>query len=478
MSDKLDAQIKKMEQQLLKTVKEFQYSGGGIDAAEAAIIRSVRSKLEILKKKAKEHKAKRASGQAAGGKAIQIEVGGVPYEFDTEAEKQKFLKTVHVVTIEGKQRVFVGKEYETFQNAMTQVLQAKVVFEAKRRASAAAAIWKRLQEMQKDQAIVSRIVNLGNLPDCSAVVSNGQKAAQALELAVKSKDFKKIKLAMEKSAAPINKAYDTVAKLSEKVTSRAGTAVTVLEFTKTTSFKIVESFLGAQLGGTAGSNAIAGGFTSLVSSCSNEFGKFLADTYDGPEKALENIVRDTAIGAATGGLLKTAKGKEIVEGAGKAVAKAITGKWLSQLGRPLLQKVVETYLMNAGKSIVEGALGEAGNIVKGKTKSVEEAIKNIATNAALGGVLKGFDDVIDDRLASSVFEKLPAKFTEGTTAKALKGIMGSSAKEPTKKSLQLAFGSMRGSEKPEAVVDKAAEYLAKNAELLKQLEAQASSKPR
>jgi hypothetical protein len=377
-----------------------------------------------------------------------------------------------ILPVNGKTYVFTKQEFERFNKDMVSALKRTQVVTAEQRVVAARTYWDTFHDLNKDQYVVSWFVSaLGpKLPD-ESIIKSGEQAYEALKGAVNSGDFKKIEDQLGKCVAPINKAHQTMIAYRENVIGGAGNIVTVLDFTRDTSFEICSAIAQAELGGAPGSGAISGGGAELVKSCANEFGKYIAGTSGGGEAALRNVVVDGLLGAATGaaGDLMKLKGDKVIEGvAESAVKKLMTNKWAARVGADRVKKLMTRGLKGAMKGALESAVKNASKIIKGNMTPAQ-FFEEIAKDAGFGTFLDGLDEwILSKKFATIVFEKSPlsriklGKVTKAEAIKILQDVIQDKGNEGIKKSLELVVEKIKGNEKEEEVGEDVAEEFARS----------------
>jgi hypothetical protein len=398
----------------------------------------------------------------------------------TEEESSNSREPVYTLTVNGKQYVFTKKEFEEFNKQMLSELRRTAVLGAHHRTVGARTLWDHFDHLNKDQYVVSWFVSLAGpaLPD-EGVVKAAEQAYTRLKTAVDSGNFNNVIKELSGASAPINKAYDTMMGSKKAVIGRAEGWVAGLEFVRDNSFKLFEAIATAQMGGTPGAGAIAGGGAGLLKSAAGELGKYLVGTSDGGGAAARNILTDTITGSLNGGVsgVMDKYGGRIIKAAVKSGVSKLPGTWLKRIGQDRLEKFLKNRIEGAGKATFEAAITGAAKLIKHET-TPEQFGQEVWKALGVGTLFGGLDDAISNKFGQTVYFKmnsgLRAKFfgklDPKASIKVLESVISGKGSDGVKKALESAFEKADGSENAERICEKAAAEFANSG--VKTLEAE------
>jgi peptidoglycan hydrolase-like protein with peptidoglycan-binding domain len=367
-------------------------------------------------------------------------------------------------TCQGKSYALNKAEYDDVNKKVVAEIRRTALLAAQLRVDAARTLWDSFNEINNDQYVVSWFVSLGGpkLPD-QGVVQRAEQALQRLVASVGGGDCAKAAKAFTKEAADaITKAYESMMTYQEAVTHRSGTWLAGLEFTRDTSFDVVQMIATAELGGSPAAGAAAGAGAELVKSAANELGKCLAGS-GGGASAAKNVAIDVILGAGSGAIstLIKIKGDKIIEGLAETGAKKIAGKWMGKLGTAKVEKFLAKRLEGGLKGAVDGAIKNSVKAIKSRTTPAE-FIENVAMEIGFGALLNGLDGFIEGKdFPQKVFQKINTssrskffgKLKDKDAIELLAEVMKDKGKEPIKKALEGIIDKAKGEESEKELAD-------------------------
>ncbi len=302
----------------------------------------------------------------------------------------------------GKYVGLTDREWDRERKKMIDNLMRGPVREAKMKAAEAKACWEHFNDLNKDQYIISFLVETtrgASLPPKS-LIDRAEKAANDIEAVAKAGDFNGYWRQARTCATTVNAAVDAMRKYRNEMIDGSDNWITGLEVTKWASFTFLSIYaapvVAAELGAGAIASAMIGGAgVKALESAAGEVGNWSAGNAKGqdPGGMISRVLIDAGVGAITGFLARGGgSGKSVVEGITGKINEAIFEK-LAVTG--LSKKVIETitkYVINeGGKKAFEGAVSDAAKMLKSNQKmTVSEFMTNVATNFLKGVALGNF----------------------------------------------------------------------------------------
>ncbi len=380
---------------------------------------------------------------------------------------------------DGDYKSLIARVKTQFQKPMIQLKGA--VAEAR-------SIYNDMKKLNDDQYIVSFFVNAANRTSLPAesVVKNAEALAGAAEKALNNGDFKVFGNIFPKAQAAANEARKAMKDYCTGVIDGAGSIVTGLEFVRDTSFTTVGILAapmvvpaGAGIGTMIAGGAAIGAGTNAVESLAGEVGKGIAGTSEGVGKAVLNVLKDSAIGAAVGGLTAGKAGEALIGAVSKRVAPMLTGRVFGYLGQQVLAKWVGAYFKANGANILEGIVTDClkANKTSAAGLTWDDFYKIVAKQVITAGVFSKFaklgevsSKTLMSRLPAKVVKDLMSSLGPKASDKALEEAVGKAFEEFGKESggkvYDAIFEKLTGKETPDAVEKMLVDEYATNRKLL------------
>lgn len=321
---------------------------------------------------------------------------------------EKDQPTVYLPVGGGKYVGLTDREWDRERKKMIDNLMRGPVREAKMKAAEAKACWEHFNDLNKDQYIISFLVETtrgASLPP-KTLIDRAERAANDIEAVAKAGDFNGYWRQARNCATTVNAAVDAMRKYRNEMIDGSDNWITGLEVTKWGSFTFLSIYaapvVAAELGaGVVASAMIGGAGVKALESVGQEVGNWTAGNAKGqdPGGMISRVLIDAGVGAITGFLSKGGSGgKSIVEGITRGLTESV-GKTLVAKGvsKNAVEYVIKYVLTEGGKKFVDGAISDAAKAIKGDPKMtidqfIANCVKNIATGVALGPLNKFIDD--------------------------------------------------------------------------------------
>lgn len=396
------------------------------------------------------------------------------------------------LTVNGKTEEMKAADYEAGKKVILKNLKRGLLVAIQNRASECRVLYDHFVDINKDQKVVSWLVEAtsgAKLPS-ESVISSAEAAAAKVESAIASGDMAKIKAALEACEKPLNAAVNAMRDYQKKVIGGSENWVTGLEVTRDVSFTVVSTWATGGAGSVAGA-AYAAGAVALLKESAGAVGKVTANPSKAPTlNDARNMALEVGVAALGGAFAKGEFGKKVISGAGGVITKRIGAMGLPRLagvGSKTLAGWIPKVMEGVGSSVVEEAVKQAVKQLKSDAKP-EQLFEGIATKAMAAALLGPFEEALK---SSSLGPKIAAvatkKFGDGFFTVANQGIrvelVPRKQKELVLKFLAGPAGDVvekfllepvakkaSGSESPEQFADKVAGEFVNNSAATKQFE--------
>lgn len=299
-------------------------------------------------------------------------------------------------THDGQTYELTEAEWGEFRVELVQRMRRELGLEIRQKAQEARGLYDHFVDLNDDQYIVAFFVEVlsgADLPD-EGVIIDAEAAAQSCHEGLVGHDLEAATALVRESEAKVNTAVNAMREYREQVIGGGGTAITILEVTKTGCFAIAAVAGGAVLAapaaagglgmGLMGSGAISTGGAALLQSSAEQYGRA---TFGGEDitlgGAVEEIAWDTAFGAASGAIGGLAN--RLLPGVTDAVFARMPPSVVSRFGEEAVRATIQNMLEGSFSNVVAGAIQDGVGVVRGKDVSIQDFCLHVATNLIAGG---------------------------------------------------------------------------------------------